>query len=78
MRLMKSSLPNGHSASLRRIQLSYDNNDSDNSVLRLAYTIKPKWREDAGDMEVIKFTDGITNTVRITREHASVSRLTRI
>jgi ethanolamine kinase len=60
---MDSKPTNGHSAPLRRISLSYNNSESEDSALRLAYAIEPKWREEEGEIEVTKFTDGITNNV---------------
>ena len=60
---MDSELVNGHAAPLRRISLSYNTSESEDSALRLVYAIEPKWREEEGDIEVTKFTDGITNNV---------------
>lgn len=49
---------------LRRISLSYDNNDSRASALRLILTLKPEWEQSSATIEFVRFTDGITNTVR--------------
>lgn len=57
------ALANGAHATLKHIPLSYKHDNSDESALRLAYTIRPKWRDDDGPVEIVKFTDGITNTV---------------
>jgi hypothetical protein len=62
---MDPKLTNGHPMPLRRISLSYNNSDSEDSALRLVYAIEPKWREEEGDIEITKFTDGITNNVRL-------------
>ena len=59
-----AALANGAHATLKHIPLSYKHDHSDESALRLVYTIRPKWREDDGPVEIVKFTDGITNTVR--------------
>lgn len=58
--------PNSRSADaakLRRISLSYSNNDSHASALRLILTLKPDWEKSKETIEFIRFTDGITNTV---------------
>ena len=60
---MDSEPANGHAVPLRRISLSYKTSESEDSALRLAYAIEPKWREEEGDIEITKFTDGITNNV---------------
>ena len=56
---------NGEPPPLSRISLSYTNSESEDSALRLVHAIEPKWREEEGDIEVTKFTDGITNTVSL-------------
>jgi len=60
---MDSKPINGHSVPLRWIPLSYNNSESEESALRLVYAIEPKWREEEGQIEVTRFTDGITNNV---------------
>ena len=62
---MDSEHGNGHSVPLRRISLAYNNAESESSALRLVYAIEPKWREEEGEIEVTKFTDGITNNVSL-------------
>ncbi|KAG5295188.1 ethanolamine kinase [Histoplasma ohiense] len=52
----------GH-ASLRYIPLSYNQADSQASALRLVLTLNPHWEHSEGDIEFIRFTDGITNTL---------------
>jgi len=51
------------SKGLRYIPLSYNNADSHTSALRLILTLFPKWEHDNGQIEFIRFTDGITNTL---------------
>ena len=55
------------SRDLRFIPLSYNNADSQTSALRLILTLFPNWEHDEGKIEFIRFTDGITNTVTISR-----------
>lgn len=49
--------------SLRYVPLSYDHADSQASALRLILTIKPEWEGPGNNIEFVRFTDGITNTV---------------
>ena len=49
---------------VRHIDLCYDHTDSEASALRLIYTLCPDWEHDEGLVELIPFTEGITNTVR--------------
>lgn len=62
-----TSSENGVSAPppLQQIDLSFDNNSFDDSARALAYRIQPKWRDAPGKIDIVKFTDGITNTVRV-------------
>ena len=46
------------------ISLSYNNADSQASAIRLMLTLFPDWEHGEGPIEFIRFTDGITNTVR--------------
>lgn len=62
---MDEKATNGHSVPLRRITLSYINAEPESSALRLVYAIEPKWREEQGEIQVTKFTDGITNNVSV-------------
>jgi ethanolamine kinase len=48
---------------VRHIDLCYDHTDSERSALRLIYTLCPDWEHDEGLVELIPFTEGITNTV---------------
>jgi len=49
---------------LRFIPLSYNNADSQLSVTRLMLTLNPDWEQGDGHLDTVRFTDGITNTVR--------------
>lgn len=49
---------------LRYIPLSYNHADSQASALRLVLALNPQWEHAAGKIEFVRFTDGITNTVR--------------
>lgn len=53
------------------IDLSYDTQDQE-SVLKLIYQIRPSWKKDRAELEIVKFTDGITNTVSLTTEHVLI------
>lgn len=49
---------------LQHIDLCYEHTDSDRSALRLIYNLYPDWEYSEGEVELVRFTDGITNTVR--------------
>ena len=49
---------------IKQIQLSYDAVDSDASARNLVFALFPSWEQDEGNVALIRFTDGITNTVR--------------
>lgn len=49
---------------VRYIPLSYNQADSQASALRLVLAINPQWKDAEGNIEFVRFTDGITNTVR--------------
>lgn len=56
---------NGSSdSSLRYIAQSYNHADSQASALRLILTLNPHWGGPENRIEFVRFTDGITNTVR--------------
>jgi ethanolamine kinase len=57
-------LTNGDKGHLRYIPLSYNNADSHASVTRLMLTLNPDWEHGDGPLDAVRFTDGITNTVR--------------
>jgi len=54
---------NGANA-LRYIPLSYSPADSQSTALRLILTLFPDWEGAGNKIEFVRFTDGITNTVR--------------
>lgn len=49
---------------IRHIPLSYENANSDASALKLVFALHPDWEHEEGEVKLIRFTDGITNTVR--------------
>jgi len=62
---------------VRHIDLCYDHTDSTPSALRLIYTLCPDWEHSEGPVELIPFTEGITNTVRMRCTRSSrIPRLT--
>lgn len=52
------------SLDVRHIPLSYHKEDSDASATRLVVALYPDWQTSEGKIEFVRFTDGITNTVR--------------
>ncbi|TVY88357.1 Ethanolamine kinase, partial [Lachnellula willkommii] len=48
---------------VRFIPLSFNQTDSNTSALRLIYTLRPEWEHNGGKVELVRFTDGITNTL---------------
>ncbi|GAB1311239.1 ethanolamine kinase [Madurella fahalii] len=54
---------NGGDHHIRYIPLSYDGADSRESALRLVLAIRPEWSEPVSNVEFVRFTDGITNTL---------------
>lgn len=63
---------NGVTEGLRYVPLTYNNAESQTSALRLILTIFPDWEHEEGNVEFIRFTDGITNTV--CRTHVKIER----
>lgn len=51
-------------SALRHIPLSYSPADSQSTALRLILTLFPDWEGAGNKIEFVRFTDGITNTVR--------------
>lgn len=49
----------------RYIPLSYSHADSQASALRLILTLNPDWEGPGNNVQFVRFTDGITNTVRL-------------
>lgn len=63
--------------SIPHTDLSFDVRNEQDSVLRLVYWIRPKWRNCSAELKITKFTDGITNTVSERNFHIGhVLRLT--
>lgn len=58
-----SSRTRSTSSDIRFIPLTYNNNDSQSSALRLILTLLPEWEHTDGKIEFVRFTDGITNTL---------------
>lgn len=56
---------NGATPALRYIPLSYSTANSQASALRLILALNPDWEGPGNDIEFVRFTDGITNTVRL-------------
>jgi ethanolamine kinase len=54
---------NGTDHHIRYIPLSYDSSNSEESALRLVLSIRPDWKEPGSNVEFVRFTDGITNTL---------------
>ncbi|KAI9730495.1 MAG: hypothetical protein M1834_005736 [Cirrosporium novae-zelandiae] len=48
---------------VRFIPFSYNNADSQSSALRLILSLFPDWEHAEGEIEFVRFTDGITNTL---------------
>lgn len=47
----------------RKLPLSHNSADSQASALRLVLTLFPNWEKADGQIEFIRFKEGITNTV---------------
>ncbi|KAH6854421.1 kinase-like domain-containing protein [Chaetomium sp. MPI-CAGE-AT-0009] len=54
---------NGDDRPIRYIPLSYDSTNSEESARRLVLSICPDWQSPDSNVEFIRFTDGITNTL---------------
>ena len=54
---------NGGHSQVRFIPLTYDATDSQNSALKLILTLMPDWASEDSNVEFVRFTDGITNTL---------------
>jgi len=55
--------PSKSVASLRHLPLSYEHFDSENTALELVHTLYPEWKTLPGPVKIVRFTDGIMNTV---------------
>ena len=51
------------SSKVRFIPLTYNQAESQTSALRLILTLRPEWEHSKGNIEFVRFTDGITNTL---------------
>ncbi|KJZ79112.1 hypothetical protein HIM_01263 [Hirsutella minnesotensis 3608] len=58
-----AAVTNGDYAHVRFIPLSYDSTNSRQSALRLMLTLFPEWKVDEAHIHLVRFTDGITNTL---------------
>lgn len=56
-------MSNGTHEQLRYIPLSYNNDASEESARTLVFALRPAWEHGEGAIEIIRFKDGITNTV---------------
>lgn len=45
------------------LPLTFDNENADESALKLAYAFNPSWKNTEGPVDIVRFTDGITNTL---------------
>lgn len=64
MSTITSKPVNGHTNGYRKVRfipLTYNQADSQTSALRLILTLRPEWED--GNIEFVRFTDGITNTL---------------
>lgn len=48
---------------LRRVNLSFNNKNYEPTAKELAFVLRPDWRDAPGAIDIVRFTDGITNTV---------------
>ncbi|KOS21148.1 Ethanolamine kinase 1 [Escovopsis weberi] len=53
----------GSHSQVRFLPFSYDCHNSQASALKLLHTLLPQWASDDSNIELIRFTDGITNTL---------------
>lgn len=65
---MTQGAGNGHPNGLalphvRTLPLFFDSEDSQQSATRLILTVRPDWASDDSNIEFVRFTDGITNTL---------------
>jgi ethanolamine kinase len=61
MGVISESKPSG--SNVRFIPLTYNSAESQTSALRLILTLRPEWEYGDNKIELIRFTDGITNTL---------------
>ncbi|KAI1826463.1 kinase-like protein [Xylaria intraflava] len=65
---MPSHMPNGatngeSTAQIHHIPLSYDSTRSESSARQLILALRPEWCSPDSNIEFVRFTDGITNTL---------------
>jgi ethanolamine kinase len=53
----------GAADGVRFVPLSYNSQDSPQSAMRLVLAVRPDWADDPSSIELIRCTDGITNTL---------------
>jgi len=51
-------------AEVNVLSMTYSDADSEESALKLVHSVSPAWESNPGTVEVVRFTDGIMNTVR--------------
>jgi ethanolamine kinase len=61
--MTRPAKPNGIHTQLHHIPLSYNNDFSEKSALTLIFSLRPEWEHSEGTLEIVRFKDGITNTV---------------
>jgi ethanolamine kinase len=54
---------NGDERPIYNIPIAYDSIDAEKSALRLVLAIRPDWQSPDSNVEFVRFTDGITNTL---------------
>lgn len=59
-----NEIATGSSSDPEFIRLSFQHEDSEASALKLVFQLRPEWQSH-DPIDIVKFTDGITNTVRL-------------
>lgn len=54
---------NGAASHVRFVSLSYDSGDYEQSARNLILAVRPEWTDQESQIEFVRFTDGITNTL---------------
>ncbi|KAI0197760.1 kinase-like protein [Astrocystis sublimbata] len=52
-----------HATQIHRIPLSYDSANDDASARQLVLSLRPQWSSPDSDIQFVRFTEGITNTL---------------
>ncbi|KAF4980950.1 hypothetical protein FZEAL_3145 [Fusarium zealandicum] len=60
---MSASPPSTEFGHVPFLDLAYDKEDSENSARKLIMTLVPEWGSEDSNVEFVRFTDGITNTL---------------